>query len=304
MPGGPVNDPEHRPTRSELSTMTLLDSLRKPEYTGENRCIPCTTVNLVIAGVGGLLLALLSLPLAAGFVALALGSIWLRGYLVPGTPELTKRYFPDWLLARFDKLPRAQFDARTFDTEAFLAEAGVVVEDESLGDIALAPDFEAAWTERMADLGDGDTDKAELASLIGHDPDEFDISYFGDAFVASVGPEWIGQWESRAAFVADMAAARELAARTPDWGDMPLSLRSRVLGGLRLFLEQCPTCDGTVSMAPDVVKSCCRSYDVIAVRCEDCGARLLEADYDPASLYDDADGVEGAGVGTDDAVVA
>jgi hypothetical protein len=42
-------------------------------------------------------------------------------------------------------------------------------------------------------------------------------------------------------------------------------------------------------MAPDVVKSCCRSYDVIAVRCEDCGARLLEADYDPATLADETE---------------
>ena len=276
--------------------MKLLDSLRQPEYTGENRCMPCTITNLAIAGVATLLVGVVSVPLAAVFLVAALASIWLRGYLVPGTPELTRRYLPDWVLAKFDKLPAREFDVESFDTEAFLVEAGVVVEDESLGDIVLASDFEDAWYDRMSALGDGETDKTELGSLIRRDPEAFDISYFGDAFVASVGPEWIGQWESRAAFVADIAAARELVGRHADWTDMPLSLRSRVLGGLRLFLERCPTCDGTVSMAPEVVKSCCRSYDVIAVSCEDCGARLLEADYDPAMLaVDDVEEADSAG---------
>jgi hypothetical protein len=282
--------------------MTLIDSLRQPEYTGENRCIPCTTANLVIAGVATLLVSVVSVPLGLAFLVAALASIWLRGYLVPGTPELTQRYLPDWVLAKFDKLPAEPFDVDGFDTETFLLDSGVVVDDEAAGDIVLDPTFEAAWYDRMAALGDGETDRDELAALIRRDPEEFEISYFGDAFVASVGPEWIGQWESRAAFVADMAAARELAERHPDWEHMPLTVRSRALGGLRLFLDRCPTCDGDVSMAPDVVKSCCRSYDVIAVRCEDCSARLLEADFDPAMLEDAAEAVDASGDG--DAVVA
>jgi hypothetical protein len=284
--------------------MTLIDDLRKPEYTGSNRCLPCTTVNVAIAAAGTLVLGFLSVPLAVGFLVLAVASIWLRGYLVPGTPELTKRYLPDWVLARFDKLPRDPIDPDDFDIETFLADAGVLVEDAAVGDVVLAPDFERAWADRMAALDDGDTDEAELASLIGRDPDEFETSHFGEAFVASVGPEWIGQWESRAAFVADVAAARELAVRSPDWETLPLSVRSRVLGGLRLFLERCPTCDGAVSMAPDVVTSCCRSYDVIAVRCEDCGARLLEADYDPATLAEEATDAGGSDADAGDAVVA
>jgi hypothetical protein len=267
--------------------MTLIDSLRQPEYTGENRCIPCTTANLVIAGALTLLVGVVSVPLGFAVLVAALGAIWLRGYLVPGTPELTQRYLPDWVLAKFDKLPAEPYDSEGFNVETFLLDAGVVVDDETVGDIVLDPAFEAAWYDRMAALDDGETDRDELAALIRHDPDEFGISYFGDAFVASVGPEWIGQWESRAAFVADMAAGRELADRHPDWDRMPLSVRSRALGGLRLFLDRCPTCDGDVSMAPDVVKSCCRSYDVIAVRCEGCGARLLEADFDAAMLGDD-----------------
>ena len=74
-----------------------LDALRQPEYTGENRCWPCTTVNSLIAlgvaavvGAGVFTLADATLALVATLTVLALSavSIWLRGYLVPGTPGL------------------------------------------------------------------------------------------------------------------------------------------------------------------------------------------------------------------------
>jgi hypothetical protein len=48
------------------------------------------------------------------------------------------------------------------------------------------------------------------------------------------------------------------------------------LSGLRLFVETCPVCDGRVSIGEETVESCCRSYDVVAVACDDCDARLLE----------------------------
>ncbi|MFC6975122.1 hypothetical protein ACFQL1_11345 [Halomicroarcula sp. GCM10025709] len=81
----------------------MLARLRDPEYTGENRCLPCTIVNsaiaVALAGAVGVGIAVATTPVLAGVAAalvLAVSalSIWLRGYLVPGTPELTKRYMP------------------------------------------------------------------------------------------------------------------------------------------------------------------------------------------------------------------
>ena len=88
-----------------MSVRSALEEIRQPEYTGENRCVPCTIANFAITAVFAAAVALVSVPLSLGFVVAALGSIWLRGYLVPKTPELTKRYFPEWLLAKFDKEP-------------------------------------------------------------------------------------------------------------------------------------------------------------------------------------------------------
>ena len=59
--------------------------LRQPEYTGRNRCVPCTIVNLLIAVIitGGV--AVVSIPLGGALFVVSLGAIYFRGYLVPGT---------------------------------------------------------------------------------------------------------------------------------------------------------------------------------------------------------------------------
>ncbi|MFC6726533.1 hypothetical protein ACFQE1_19625, partial [Halobium palmae] len=115
-----------------------LERFRRPEYTGENRCLPCTVANTAIAGILTLVVGVLSPVLSVVVLGLSLGAIWLRGYLVPGTPELTKRYFPDWLLRQFEKgpesgvaaAPRVEIDpdAPEVDPEAELLAVGAVAE--------------------------------------------------------------------------------------------------------------------------------------------------------------------------------
>ncbi|MFW6382462.1 MAG: hypothetical protein ACOCZD_00305 [Haloferacaceae archaeon] len=84
---------------------SLRDRIREPEYTGANRCIPCTVLNGILA-VALTAAAAVFGPVAAAVVLVAsLGSIYYRGYLVPGTPELTKRYLPDRVLRVFGKAP-------------------------------------------------------------------------------------------------------------------------------------------------------------------------------------------------------
>lgn len=93
-----------------MSLPEPLDRLRQPEYTGENRCLPCTLLNVAIAV---LLAVSIAAPtwLAAGTapaavagaltIGISLGTIAIRGYLVPGTPRLTETHLPDWVRRRF-----------------------------------------------------------------------------------------------------------------------------------------------------------------------------------------------------------
>jgi len=263
--------------------------LRRPEYTGENRCTPCTIVNLVIAVVAAGAIVEAAVVLDAGApVAVAVGvaafvvfvaSIYLRGYLVPGTPTFTKTYFPDWLLRRFDKRPVPTGEGTdAIDIEAYLRRVGALEECAVGDDLCLTPSFEAGWRERIDDVRDEEALRRELANVLDVDVDLIDWTEYGDALVAWVGEVEVGQWESDAAFLADLAAARELRGRDGSWSTIDVDQRGSVLNGLRLFLDECPSCTGPVVFQEETVESCCRSVDVIAVTCEECGARLFEAE--------------------------
>ncbi|MFD1565243.1 hypothetical protein ACFR99_17030 [Haloarchaeobius amylolyticus] len=134
--------------------LDVVDDLRQPEYTGENRCEPCTVLNLVIAAVAGSLIARKSRLGGLLAVGISISLIYLRGYLVPGTPTLTKRYLPPEVLRWFGKDPApdvasglggdttATTDAGRGEPDANPASAGdVTTVDE---DEASKPDAEAA----------------------------------------------------------------------------------------------------------------------------------------------------------------
>ena len=272
----------------------VLDRVRRPEYTGENRCVPCTAVNLVLAvgvavAVGYLLTTAAGPsvgPTAGGMVfTLSVAAIYLRGYLVPGTPTLTKRYFPERVLGWFDKAEpgnrtggaEVADDVPTVDVETELVDAGVL-EAKPHGDLGLTPEFAAALSEQVEREREDDTGREVVADVVGVDADELEFDDYGTAFVARRGGQQVGRWESRAAFLADVAAGRILPDHYGAWDDADPAVRGQLLAGLRLFVETCPACDGPVRFGQEVVESCCRTVDVVAVTCEDCGARLFEID--------------------------
>lgn len=119
------------------------------------------------------------------------------------------------------------------------------------------------------------------------------VDEYGDALVASTDEEILGQWPSQAAVVADIAAAAELADRYPDWERLNPAERARVLTSLRIFIEECPGCDGPVRVEQEVIESCCMSHDVVVSACQNCDAQLFEIEWDDefaaASKPPDAD---------------
>jgi len=290
---------------------SAVDRLRNPEYTGENRCMPCTIANAIIAvglaaGVG-LAAVQVGTPTVAGglavvVLALGAGSIALRGYLVPGTPTLTKRYFPDWLLAAFDKQPApttagglaedstAQAPAGTqrdeppeeVDVEETLLRAGALEECADVDDLCLQSAFESEWDREIEAVRSNDAPRQRLLDLLGVDEaGELTLEEFVDAFRVRYDGVHVGRWESEPAFHADVAAGRLLAERIDRWDRLTTAQRGALLNGLRLFLTTCPACGGDVSMSVDTVESCCRSVEVAELACEDCGARLFESDAVP-----------------------
>jgi len=268
----------------------VITRLKQPEYTGENRCLPCTVGNTAIAvglsggvAAGGAVVATTAAGLVAGAAVLGMSllAIYLRGYLVPGTPTITKRYFPPWLLALFGKEPVLDKHQTTeideeFDPEPVLLEVGALEECAEGEDLCLTDRFGDAWREEVAAL-DTDTGRDDLLSLLDVDTGEVEYAEFGQAFVAQFDGETVGKWESEAAFLADLAAARVFEHHYPGWADLSVEARGQLLNGLRLFLDTCPNCGGVPAFGSETVESCCSTYDVAAVTCDDCEARLFEA---------------------------
>jgi hypothetical protein len=212
---------------------------------------------------------------------LSIGTIYLRGYLVPGTPRLTKRYFPDWLLRRFDKesigadTPVEEGGA---NVESVLVRAGALVECADRDDLCLDESFRTALYERITMERDRikEAPRPRVVSFLGTDDDRLSLEERGEAFVGRTDGRPIGQWPSRAALLADSAAATLLADRDTDWERRSPTERSQLLAGLRLFLNSCPECTGPLALDEETVESCCRSIGVVAVICTECDAQLFE----------------------------
>ncbi len=269
-----------------------IDRFRRPEYTGENRCPPCTVVNVAIAVGLAIVIAVVSPPVGIVVGLVSLLAIYLRGYLVPGTPTLTKRYFPEWLLAKFEKAPASpavdqrasqerQRDAtdavedEDVDPERALLEAGVVADCVDGTDLCLADDVDEQFRSRIDDLREGDR-REQLAARFDIDPERVRHRELESHVFVTVDGRRAGRWESDAALLADLAGFDVLEARLADWESLPLETQSQLVASLRVFVEQCPSCEGEISIGEETVESCCRAHEIYAITCDDCGARVIE----------------------------
>jgi len=308
---------------------SVLEDLRRPEYTGENRCVPCTIVNVVIAAVVSAPLVALFVPVGVGVFALSLVLIYLRGYLVPGTPALTKRYLPRPVLELFDKNPVAErtepeFDEdptsgasadgsgedgaadasdyefetlrkvelerrNSVDPETFLPEVGALEPTDDGEEFRFTDAFADLVTERVEDSAD-DADAAVIARIFEADPDA--VERKDRDYPAYSVDNRVRKWPSTAALALDAAADGALGELTDRWVDVPIEQRRRILESLRALHEACPDCGGAIELDDDaVVESCCGRYEVMTVSCADCGVHLREFDATKVGNREDLKGI-------------
>ncbi|WP_144901129.1 hypothetical protein [Halobellus captivus] len=271
--------------------MTTLNGgtfrLKRPEYTGENRCLPCTAINVAITALVAAAVGAVWIPLGVAAAGIGLAAIYFRGYLVPGTPTLTKRYLPERIHRLFGTHHDSDVDLDAGAIEETLLSLSVLEPcDERADDLCLTPRFRESWHEQ-SDRIDADTASvSRLFSGLDTDLSELTTERRANAFVATTGSMTLAKWESDAAFVADVAADTVLRERSTAWANLNPEPRLELLGALRLWLERCPSCAGRVALDEETVESCCRSYEVVAATCNDCEARLFEARLSPGAASD------------------
>ncbi|WP_435118066.1 hypothetical protein [Halolamina sp. C58] len=306
----------------------VVDYLHQPEYTGENRCEPCTVLNLIIAALLGSIVARKSKLGGVLTVVISVGLIYLRGYLVPGTPTLTKRYLPPSVLRWFGKNPEPEIASGFGDTaiadsssvdapdpsndeqatasngspsrngtgaedagsskateptegsdlETYFLKHGILEPCSNTDDLCLTEPFETAWFDEIEPLRDAEIHTSEVVKAFGveDDANQFELVTRDEARLLRSESTQIGQWPSRQALVADIAASRVLQSWISDWNSYDSQHKGQLLNSLRMFLETCPTTGGDIQTGEEVVESCCSSHKVIAVTCEETEERLFE----------------------------
>lgn len=273
--------------------MSLLDSVRRPEYTGEGRCWPCTAVNAFAVVVAAGVLAVLSVPV--GVLALGVGAalVYLRGYVVPGTPEFAPRLvsslgvaslFPhadDGRTRRSDDLTDEEVDGE--ELVGVLFETGVLAEAPD-GALELSEGFAESWERETAALRD--LSDAELADVVA-DAAPFEAAGEPAYDGLSIEGPTRAVWLSRVHGIADAAAIRALAA-----AGVPERYRAHATTPLRMFVETCPDCGGDV--VETTTKACCGGAGSVydsptdeVLACEDCGAVVYQFDEEAADAGDE-----------------
>lgn len=264
----------------------VINWIRQPEYTGENRCYPCTIVNTGIAFVLGGLAATVSLTLGGIILGLSFLAIYARGYLIPGTPQLTQTYFPDRVLRWFGKTPTQETldtlpdDRDISELGEVLIKSGIVQVDADTEDFELSSQFRDTWRQRMQSVRDTDTARSRLAATIDVDPEQLTFDDQSSQFVVRHDGDYAGRWISEAAFISDLALEPTLAEWISEWDDLSGQERAELLVRTRVFLEHCPACDARLTEAEDVVQSCCSdSVTTVSTECTECDNTVFNGSY-------------------------
>jgi hypothetical protein len=164
----------------------------------------------------------------------------------------------------------------------------VVEEDETGEDLVLVDSFRAAWEAHIDALAEDEAARrAAFAAVVDRSADDVVIEQREDGrYYALVEGRSAHNWITEAALQSDLAAHSAL--EDPRWDVLEPAERLSVLRGFRVFLTTCPDCGGPVSATDDVVESCCGSWDVVAVECGDCDARVLEIEAPEEAAEPDA----------------
>lgn len=248
---------------------SALRSLRRPSYTGERRCWPCTVLNVGVLAVVCGALGLFNPVLAVGVALGGVSAIALRGYLVPGTPRFAPRLAAH-LPGRF--VGMAATDSRDGDIAEAPTRADSLGVDEPVGERVLdalvergvlIDDGEALhldsrvredWREEMATLRAFDSQTlADIALENVPEADDAELVHERErewvVLTAETGSFGAERWLSRPIAIAEVAAVRTLAA------DLSLETCIAAAHPLRMFLERCPVCEG--SLERTTAAACC-----------------------------------------------
>ena len=229
----------------------MQDLLRRPEYTGENRCLPCTLLNVIVAIFISVVLLfvsplgdILSYLIFVIVFLLSISMIYLRGYLVPKTPTLTKRFLPPWVLHLLGKDQKHQSvhspisstlrtQTKEGTQEQFLQDIGALRPCVEKQDLCLTESFRKEWNTEIESIQDQDVTADVIPRQFDFPEDDYTIEEFNDSWIIKHDGYTLGKWPSKAALIADSAAGVVLESWMKEWDKLTHLEKCRLIGGLR-----------------------------------------------------------------------
>lgn len=218
--------------------------------------------------------------------------IYFRGYLVPGTPELTKRYLPDKILQYFEHHPpvpssstisSSSVDSKsskstdeTLNPEKLLTQLDIVKECDDEDDLCLTDEFERSWDEKIKSVEQYEMSTETSCAILDLSENNHELVEFDNGFTLVAQDSTVGQWPSKGALIADMATAELVSQQFPYWEQTSLDEKLSVLRSVRVFVTHFPTTGAPVTISEETFESCCRSVEVVAIQCSETGQRLIE----------------------------
>ncbi len=261
--------------------MGSIATLRRPEYTGKNRCWPCTVANAAILLACCLALVVFSFPLALAALLAGVGTIRVRGYLVPYTPQLVSRLRgtrePDRPLTG-SIAPTDGDDLGEWTVETLVG-AGIVVPDGER--LHLQESFRDDWREEMARLRELSGEKLVESTATETRNSDVELLDADRPLLVLTGPEGGETWVSRPIAIAEVAAGRALVSHVSELSNRERLVAARALRG---FLHRCPVCETPTEETPP--NTCCGGVHskaalsgtvLVCPRCEEALYRFDEA---------------------------
>ncbi|MGN8215881.1 hypothetical protein [Halococcus salifodinae] len=251
---------------------SVVNKLRQPEYTGENRCYPCTYLNVFISVILSSFIGLFVSPPTGGIaLVLSLVVIYLRGYIIPGTPTITQQYFPDRVLQWFGKAQSADKDVAKVSNEVI--DSDLIEYSEKLEDLKLVDEVKNRWHTEIR-KADQEVVEHRLKSLT--KSDEVELREADGVAYVMADNEMVLQRRSRPAIVADIAILPILSVKLPSWERYSLNEKSDAMRVVRMFMDDCPACGSDLTLDQTAVESCCTSKEVYTLSCPECKTQMSE----------------------------
>lgn len=263
---------------SNFDEASMITRMQREEYTGENRCFPCTVANLGILVLVCVILVVRSWVLAAGIGVMGVIIISFRGYLIPFTPIFMKKFKQSSLyrviepkkgLPDEESVSGGEFSGEEIITELLRVNVLQAPNDD---DLELTPTFVSKWNQIIDDIS---TDSIEAfeewanAAINNREIDDInavDLPWVNPYIVVSLssGEEVTLSYPIA---IAELSALKALEITN---GSDLLSLRSA--GPLRAFLRHCPKCGS--SLESSTYSGCCGSSkpgdEIFGLVCPEC----------------------------------